>query len=109
MVIIDIRTNDKFKSGTFPTAINLPASDAFARPNDTVALYSLKLGNPSSLALVRARGKSLIVICGEATADAQEFAAILMRLGYPKVCCLSGGFNSLDQIGATLTVPSVSN
>jgi len=106
VLIVDIRNKDDFDSGTFPTAVSLPADDAFDEPTENTPFGSLKPGKIGSLGLIRSRGKNVIVLAGYATADAQTFAFQLLKLGYPKLCCLNGGFDYLDQIGATLTVPS---
>ena len=92
--------------GTLPGAVNLPSDEAFEAPTEQSPSGSLKPSNAAALGLIRARGKSVIAICGATTRDAQEFGAQLVRLGYPKVATLSGGFDMLDQTGATLTVPS---
>ena len=106
VLIVDIRKKEDFDSGTFPTAVSLPADDAFDEPTENSPFGSLKPGKIGSLGLIRSRGKNVIVLAGYATADAQTFAFQLLKLGYPKLCCLNGGFDYLDQIGATLTVPS---
>ena len=61
-----------------------PEKSAFESPSETSPLGSLKPSNPSALSLIRARGKSLIAVCGAQTRDAQHFGAQLVRLGYPK-------------------------
>ena len=107
VLIVDIRKAEDFNSGTFPTAVNLPADDAFdPEPTPSAPFGSLKPGRLGSLGLIRSRGKNVIVLAGYGTSDAQTFTFQLLKLGYPKLSCLNGGFEYLDQIGATLTVPS---
>ena len=50
--------------GTLPGAVSLPFDEAFDVPTEKTPLGSLKMTNPAAISLVRARGKSLIAVCG---------------------------------------------
>ena len=106
--IVDVRTESEFRDGTLPGAHNLPAADAFDEPSEENPFGALKSTHPTAIRLITSRFKSIIVIAASTTADAQSFVFSLLKLGYPRLCTLHGGFTHLEQIGATLSIPECS-
>ena len=105
LFIVDIRSADEYRDGTLPGAHNLAASEAFEEPTEENPFGALKSGHPTAIRLITARFKSIIIIAGSTTAAAQSFVFSLLKLGYPRLCTLHGGFDHLERNGATLSIP----
>jgi len=103
--IVDVRAESEYRDGTLPGAYNLPAAEAFDEPSEENPFGALKSTHPTAIRLITARFKSIIVIAANTTAESQSFVFSLLKLGYPKLCTLHGGFTHLEKIGATLSIP----
>ncbi|KAM4707587.1 TBC domain-containing protein kinase-like protein isoform 2-T2 [Discoglossus pictus] len=97
LLVVDIRSSEDFNRGHIPGSINVPFGSAFTMEGDL-------LQGPASATLQSLKGK-VIVIVGHVMLNAAEFAAHLVKLGYPRVCILDGGINKMKLTGL-LTVPS---
>ena len=106
LLIVDCRSEEEFKTGTLPGAINLPAESSFEDPTAEIPNPSLR-PSLSSIKLISSRGNRIIVVAGKDTRSGQAFAERLLSLGYPKLTILHGGFDLLSSLGATLELPSL--
>ncbi|KAM9329778.1 TBC domain-containing protein kinase-like protein isoform 2-T2 [Gastrophryne carolinensis] len=97
LLVVDIRNSEDFNRGHIPGSINMPFGCAFTTDGELVP-------GPASATLQSFKGK-VIVSVGHVSSNAAEFAAHLVKLGYPRVCILDGGINKMKPTGL-LTVPS---
>ncbi|XP_066429997.1 TBC domain-containing protein kinase-like protein [Eleutherodactylus coqui] len=97
LLVVDIRNSEDFNRGHIPGSINMPYGSAFTADGELVP-------GPASATLQSFKGK-VIVSVGHVSTNAAEFAAHLVKLGYPRVCILDGGMNKMKPTGL-LTVPS---
>ncbi|XP_056422015.1 TBC domain-containing protein kinase-like protein [Hyla sarda] len=97
LLVVDIRNSDDFNRGHIPGSINMPFGSSFTGDGELVP-------GPASATLQSFKGK-VIVSVGHVSTNSAEFAAHLVKLGYPRVCILDGGMNKMKPTGL-LTVPS---
>uniref|UniRef100_A0A8C5LNK1 TBC domain-containing protein kinase-like protein n=1 Tax=Leptobrachium leishanense TaxID=445787 RepID=A0A8C5LNK1_9ANUR len=97
LLVVDIRNSEDFNRGHIPGSINLPFGSTFTTEGELAQC-------PTSAMLQNFKGK-VVVVVGHAAKNAAEFAANLVKLGYPRVCILDGGINKMKLTGL-LTVPS---
>ncbi|KAM4808871.1 TBC domain-containing protein kinase-like protein isoform 2-T2 [Rhinophrynus dorsalis] len=97
LLVVDVRASEDFNRGHIPGSINMPFGSAFTTEGELVPC-------PASATLQSFKGK-VIVSVGNVAQNAAEFAAHLVKLGYPRVCILDGGINKMKLTGL-LTVPS---
>ncbi|XP_063775322.1 TBC domain-containing protein kinase-like protein isoform X2 [Pseudophryne corroboree] len=97
LLVVDIRQSEDFNRGHIPGSINMPFGSAFTTDGELVP-------GPASATLQSFKGK-VIVSVGLVSTNAAEFAAHLVKLGFPRVCILDGGINKMKPTGL-LTVPS---
>ncbi|KAM8940080.1 TBC domain-containing protein kinase-like protein [Pelodytes ibericus] len=97
LLVVDIRNSEDFNRGHIPGSMNMPFGSAFTVEGDLVQC-------PVSATLQSFKGK-VVVIVGHVATNAAEFAAYLVKLGYPRVCILDGGINKMKLTGL-LTVLS---
>ncbi|XP_073458053.1 TBC domain-containing protein kinase-like protein [Aquarana catesbeiana] len=97
LLVVDIRNSEDFNRGHIPGSINMPFGSAFTADGELVP-------GLASATLQSFKGK-VIVSVGHVSSNAAEFAAHLVKLGYPRVCILDGGINKMKPTGL-LTVPS---
>ncbi|XP_075056911.1 TBC domain-containing protein kinase-like protein isoform X2 [Mixophyes fleayi] len=97
LLVVDIRNSEDFNRGHIPGSINMSFGSAFTADGELVP-------GPVSGTLQSFKGK-VIVSVGLVSTNTAEFAAHLVKLGYPRVCILDGGINKMKPTGL-LTVPS---
>ncbi|XP_075464644.1 TBC domain-containing protein kinase-like protein isoform X2 [Ascaphus truei] len=97
LLMVDIRNSEDFNRGHIPGSINMPFGSAFTVEKELVQC-------PASATLQSFKGK-VVVMVGHVVQNAAEFAAHLVKMGYPRVCILDGGINKMKLTGL-LTVPS---
>nr|XP_033812404.1 TBC domain-containing protein kinase-like protein isoform X1 [Geotrypetes seraphini]XP_033812413.1 TBC domain-containing protein kinase-like protein isoform X1 [Geotrypetes seraphini]XP_033812421.1 TBC domain-containing protein kinase-like protein isoform X1 [Geotrypetes seraphini]XP_033812429.1 TBC domain-containing protein kinase-like protein isoform X1 [Geotrypetes seraphini]XP_033812438.1 TBC domain-containing protein kinase-like protein isoform X1 [Geotrypetes seraphini] len=96
LLVVDIRNSEDFNRGHIPGSINIPFASAFTAEGDLVQ-------GTATATLQSFKGR-VIVIVGHMHHIA-EFAAHLVKVGYPRVCILDGGINKMKPTGL-LTVLS---
>ncbi|XP_068083084.1 TBC domain-containing protein kinase-like protein [Anabrus simplex] len=96
VVAVDIRSQEEYTRGTVPGSINIPFSTV------NVSEQCLPSG-PETNALQNYKGR-VIVVVGSRGPNAPQFAELLVRCGFPRVCVLHRGIQALRSAGV-LVVP----
>lgn len=96
VVIVDVRPSEEYNRGALPTSINIPLSSVSVPEN-------LLPSTPETSHLQNNKGKVIAVVGSHASCMAQ-FAEVLVKNSFPRVCTLHRGIQVLRS-GNVLVVP----
>lgn len=91
-IVVDIRSEEEYRTGHVPHSINLPHTDAFSSNGSLV-------DNPVVTSLKEQHYGKIIIIVANTNDPGPTFTRHLVRLNFPHVCLLQGGAGILRSLG----------